>query len=146
MKRAMGAAGLMFLGMLFAWAPVGSAAVEPGEQSTALAQPAAPEEPADAAVSADETEYAYGVVQRVADGSLVVNEYDLTAGKTVVATYGLDPKVTLTNVRSLDEIAAGDGVDIDYIVRNGARVATAISVEKAADEELQGFDEDSELY
>ncbi len=149
MKRGMGLWGMVCLGILWAGVSAGSAATESEEQGVAPAAVWDPAQPGSAEMApvSDETEYAYGVVQSVADGVLVVSEYDLTAGKTVQTTYTLDPLVSLTNVRSLDEIISGDGVDIDYVVRDGNRIAIGVSVEKVSDEEgLEELDEGVPLY
>jgi len=43
--------------------------------------------------------------------------------------------VELQNVDSLEGIAVGDTVDIDYVIRDDNRVAKVISIEKISEKE-----------
>ena len=96
-------------------------------------KPAAPAK-ADAAIPAaeavDETEYSYGTVASVTGSEIAVKEYDYETGADVTVTYTADPKVELQGVTALTEIAAGDDIEIDYLVKDGKKVAKTVSVEK----------------
>jgi hypothetical protein len=59
-----------------------------------------------------------------------VSEYDYEKDEYTSVAYAIDPAVKLDNVKSLTEIAAGDTVDIDYVVKDGKNIAKIIAVEK----------------
>lgn len=90
---------------------------------------AAAEEPA--LVEGDEAEYAYGTVAQVAPEQLLVREYDFETGTTVEVAYRLDTQIILNGVDTVQQIAVDDDVDIDYVTKDGQRLATVISVEKS---------------
>ena len=101
-------------------------------------EPSAPFEAADV-IPPEEmaADYAYGTVVEVSADRLVVSEYDEVLGTAANVTYTVDPQVTLYDVQSLAEIAVGDEVDIDYVVKDGARYATAIAVAKLSEDEVE---------
>lgn len=90
---------------------------------------------------ADTTDYSYGAVVKVSSSQLVVAEYDFEKDQEVNATYELDPKVELKNVKSIGEIAQGDSVDITYFIKNGKKIATIIEVAKPVEERTAPFGE-----
>lgn len=96
----------------------------------ALATAAAAEEPV--LPEGDDAEYAYGTVARVQPDALLVREYDFETGTTVEVAYRLDAQVILNGVNAVQQIAVDDDVDIDYVTKDGHRLATVISVEKPA--------------
>ena len=107
---------------------------DPGTQPAAssAAQPAAP----DAGKPGEpEPEYAFGKVKSVSGDQLTINEFDYDTGKENEATYGLDSKTEYDNVASAKEITAGNEVDIDYLVKDGKKVAVAVSVAKPVEGE-----------
>ena len=65
----------------------------------------------------------------------MINEFDYDTGEEKEASYWVDPKTEYDNVAALKEIAAGDEVDIDYLVKDGKKVAVAISVAKPVEGE-----------
>lgn len=84
----------------------------------------------------EELEYSWGKVSSVSSEQIVVTEYDYDADKEVDVTYTLDPEVELKNVESLEDIKVGDSVEIDYVVKDGKRVAKIITtVEEPSEEE-----------
>lgn len=87
------------------------------------------------AVEAEEPEYAFGTAKSVEGDTLVINEFDYDTGEEKEATYGVDSKTEYDNVASLKEVAAGDEVDIDYLVKDGKKIAVAISVAKPVEGE-----------
>ena len=108
------------------------AMTDPTTQGTTQAEKPAETEP---------TEYAYGTVTSISEGSLVVSQYDYTTGEMKDAAYTVDPAVELNNVSALTEIAQGDGVDIEYVVRDGKNIATAIIVDRMLLDEDAGDNE-----
>ena len=118
------------LGMSFSFLPYLSAAEE-AKQPAAQEQvaPAVPEA-APAGQAADETEFSYGTVKSIAADQIVVSEYDYDTDKDVDVTYSVPAGTTFENVASLQEIKAGDAVDIDYTLKDGKKVASSVTVEK----------------
>ena len=91
--------------------------------------------PAASAVEEEEPEYAFGTVKNVEGDKLVINEFDYDTGEEKEAIYWVDSKTEYDNVASLKEIAAGDEVDIDYLVKDDKKMAVAISVAKPVEGE-----------
>ncbi len=96
----------------------------------------------------EETEYSWGAVSSVSSNQVVITEYDYDSDEGLEVTYTVDPNAELKNVDSLKDIAVGDNVDIEYVVRNGKKVAKIITVEKSSSEEeyppSQTYEEESE--
>ena len=88
-----------------------------------------------------ETDYSYGTVVRASAAELVVSEYDYETDQDVEVTYALDPAVQLDNVANVSEIQAGDGVDIDFVTKDGKKTALAVAVEKFTNEEEPASEE-----
>lgn len=94
-------------------------------------------------LSAQEEElgYSYGtVISSISSDhqiKIIVREYDYEKEEEVDIAYTIDPKVELEleGVASLKDIAVGNSVEIDYIVRDGKNVAKVIFVEKSSQEE-----------
>ena len=101
---------------------------------TLRAQEAAPVKPASQAPApppaAEEPDYTFGIVKSVTADQIVITEFDYDAEKEVEAAYQIDPKAQLGDVASVQEIRAGDEVDIDYVTRDGMKVAVGIFVSK----------------
>ena len=83
----------------------------------------------------EKTEYSWGKVSSASSSQIVVREYDYDSDEDVDVTYTIDPKAELKNVDSLKSIAVGDSVDIEYVVKDGKKVAKVIAVEKSSQEE-----------
>lgn len=81
--------------------------------------------------SVEETEYSYGTVVSASNTQLVVREDDYNTGNEIEVTYILDPKLEVNNVASVKDIAAGDSVEIEYLVKDANKTALVIDVEKA---------------
>lgn len=79
----------------------------------------------------EELEFSYGVVRSLSSNELVVRQYD-DEGEEVDVTYIIDINVELKNVDALEDIAVGDSVEIEYVVKDGKKVAKIITVEKEA--------------
>ena len=96
----------------------------------------------------EEMEYSWGAVSSVSSNQIVITEYDYDSDEGTDVTYAVDPNAELKNVDSLKDIAVGDNVDIEYVVRNGKKVAKIITVEKSSSEEeytpSQTYEEESE--
>ncbi len=126
-------------------APQAQEAQPPTQAAPAAAAPAA--EPAPSAPAAtepsaeelgdeeDDINYSYGAVKSVAADHLVLTEYDYEKDADVDVTYSVDSNVELENVSAMAEIKAGDSVEIDYVEKDGKKVAVLISVEKPLEEE-----------
>lgn len=93
-------------------------------------EPAAPAVTADLEPADEELEYTFGTVKNVGTDQIVISEFDYDTGEEKEMTYAIDPKVELDNVASLEEIAAGDEVDIDYQMEGEKKVAKVIAVAK----------------
>ena len=120
---------LGFIGMTAGRVLAEESAAAPAASAPA---PAAPEE---AKPGQPEPEYAFGTVKSVTADQITINEFDYDTGKENEAIYGLDSKTEYDNVASAKEIAAGDEVDIDYLVKDGKKVAVAVSVAKPVEGE-----------
>ena len=77
-----------------------------------------------------EPDYAFGTAKSVNGNELVINEFDYDTGEEKEVSYGLDAGTKYDNVASATEIAVGDEVDIDYLVKDGKKTAVAVSVAK----------------
>ncbi len=84
----------------------------------------------DADLLLDDAEYSYGTVNSISDTELAMVEYDYDTGEDVTVSYTLDPKVELDGVASVKDIAAKDNIEVDYLVKDGKKVAIALYVEK----------------
>lgn len=87
------------------------------------------------ATAGEGTEFSYGTVKSVSQNQIVVSEYDYDSDKDVEVTYQVPATVTLENAASLQEIAVGAAVDIDFLVKDGQKVASAITVEKPSEDD-----------
>jgi len=78
-----------------------------------------------------EGDYSYGSVVAVdsASNRITISEYNYENDSESNVTYSVDINTKYENAGSLNEIQAGDDVDIDYTVGgDNVRTATAISV------------------
>lgn len=87
-----------------------------------------------AAAQEAEVDYSWGIVAQVSEGQIAVTEYDYEKDQETDVVYSIDPNVKLENAASLEDIAAGDSVDIEYAVEGGKRVAKVIAVDKSGEE------------
>lgn len=87
-----------------------------------------------AAAQGEEVDYSWGIVANVSEGQIVVTEYDYDKDREADVVYSIDPNVELENAASLKDIAAGDSVDIEYVVEGDKRVAKVIAVDKSGKE------------
>lgn len=117
---------------MFFLAPSALAQTEVKEPEAPAAQPAEAKDVAE--LGGEETEFSYGTVKSVSADQIVISEYDYEADKDVDVTYQVSADVKIEGAASLQEIAAGDAVDIDFLVKDGQNVATALTVEKAVEE------------
>lgn len=114
-------AGVLFVGPL--WAET--------ESSVPLTAQKFEETPkAEEIQGADATEYAYGTVKEIMPGKMVVSEDNDETGLSSDISYAIDPSVLLENVDTLGEIAVGDSVDFEYVLKDGSKVITLVSVER----------------
>ena len=108
------------------WAQAEHGGQEHAGQATAPAAPAAPAAPE----AGEEPEYAFGTVKSVSKDQVVVTEFDYDTGEEKEVAYSIDPKAEISGVNSLQEVASGDEVDVDYLVKDGKNVAVALSFAK----------------
>jgi hypothetical protein len=87
----------------------------------------------------EELQYSWGRVSSLSSNQIMVKEYDYESDEEVDVTYAIDRGVKIENVNSLEEIAIGDSVGIDFLVRNNERVAKVIIVEKSSYEEEEEY-------
>lgn len=81
------------------------------------------------------TEFSYGTIKSVSANQIVVSEYDYDQDKDVDVTYAVPAEAKFENAATLQEIVVGDAVDIDFLVKDGQKVASIITVEKPAEED-----------
>ena len=98
---------------------------EPQAEPTENPKPEAP-----AAANEETTEFSYGTVKSISENQVVVTEYDYDSDKDVETTYSVPATATFEGISKLSEIAVGDAIDIDYIVKDGQKIASVLSVEK----------------
>lgn len=121
------AAIVWLLSVAFLSAPALAAESSTAPAAVTAAAPAAPLE--------EEPDYAFGTAKSVNGDELTINEFDYDTGEEKEAVYYVDAQTEYDNVGSAKEIAAGDEVDIDYLVKDGKKVAVAISVAKPVEGE-----------
>jgi len=90
------------------------------EVTNAVAEEAAP------AVEDDNLMYTYGTVVSIAPEVMVINEYDFDSDSFKEVTYSLTADVQLSNVPAVTDIAAGDSVEVYYIVEGDKKIAKTI--------------------
>ena len=85
----------------------------------------------------EEPEYAFGTVKNVSGDQLAINEFDYDTGEEKEVTYAVDSKTQFDNVASLKEVAVGDEVDVDYLEKDGKKVAVTVAVAKPLEGEAE---------
>ena len=83
----------------------------------------------------EDAEYSWGTAKSVSSDQIVVMEYDYDKDEDVEVSYVVDPKVELKGVDSLDDIKVGDDIEVNYVTKDGKKVARVIAVEKPTEEE-----------
>ena len=121
-----------WIAMIFAFAFIGVFSMQVLAEEGMVGQTSAPAAPA---VEEEEPEYAFGTVKSVEGDKLVINEFDYDTGEEKEAIYWVDSKTEYDNVASLKEVAAGDEVDIDYLMKDDKKMAVAVSVAKPVEGE-----------
>ena len=85
-----------------------------------------------AAAQDDDVQYSYGKVEKISGEAITLTEtyYDEETGGDIVetVTYMIVPEVELENVKALEEISAGNEVDIEYSETDGTKKVTYIYV------------------
>lgn len=121
-----------WIAAIFTFGFIGMISLQALAEEGAVGKAVAPAAPA---VEEEEPEYAFGTAKSVEGDQLVINEFDYDTGEEKEAAYWVDSKTEYDNVASLKEIASGDEVDIDYLVKDDKRMAVAISVAKPVEGE-----------
>jgi len=78
----------------------------------------------------DLTEYSYGTVVRVEAGNLVLSEYDIETDQDIEVSYVISDDIELENIDSMSDVKAGDDIDLDYIEKDGVKMAVYIAKEE----------------
>ena len=89
----------------------------------------------------EDTEYAYGTISAIdlSANTIILKEQNYDDDTEADVTYYFSPETAFENINSLDEITAGNDVDISYLVKDdGKRTVKFISVYKP---ELEGEEE-----
>ena len=96
----------------------------------------------------EKTAYSWGIVKSISSKQIVVTEYDYDRDEEIDMVYTVDPNMELFNVNSLEDIAIGSEVWIDYTIREGEKVAMGIEAKKPTYEEeympSQTYEEESD--
>ena len=79
-------------------------------------------------------ELAYGEFVKLADGSIVVSEYDATKDAQAQVSYIIDSQTKVSGVESVDKISAGSNIEISYDMVDGKKAARTITVEAITQE------------
>ncbi len=105
-------------------------------QEQAAPQAAVPQEVAVPEQAVENTEYSEGTVLSVnADANeIAITEYDWNTDAEVNVTYSVDPAVQVENIASWKELASGNYIDIEYVVKDGKRIAKYINLYQQAPE------------
>lgn len=90
----------------------------------------------------EELEYSWGIVSKVSSDKIVVKEQDYETDEDIDVTYTIDAETKIENVKSLADIAAGDDIEIDYMIAGGKKIARSILVEKPDAAAEEGFMEE----
>ncbi|MFH1995402.1 MAG: hypothetical protein ABIJ27_00210 [Candidatus Omnitrophota bacterium] len=77
----------------------------------------------------EDTIYSFGTVSMINNEKIVIKEIDNDTYEEVDVTYVIGPGVKVLE-GTLDQVKAGDSVDIDYLEEGEARVVKIITVVK----------------
>lgn len=98
----------------------------------------------------EEEDYSWGIVSSVTSSQIIVKEYDYDQDKDLEVSYAMSPNVKFEGVASLKDIKPNDDIEIDYVVKDGKRLARVITVSRepeGAEEEyapVESYEEESE--
>ena len=87
----------------------------------------------------EDIEYSWSTVKSISSTQIVVIEYDYDNDEDVEVAYSIDPKVELRGVKTLKDIAVGDNLEIEYVIRGGKKVTKVIAVEKPSKAEEEEY-------
>ena len=96
----------------------------------------------------NELDYTYGTVVNITPDKIIIEEYDYDNEENIETSYSIGANTEIENVQSTEDIEPGDYVDIDYMMKDGARTAITIIVEKEIVEEPveEEIEEEVEIY
>ncbi len=92
----------------------------------AVSEEAVSEEPMDE-VADDNAMYTYGNVVTAGEGVISVLEYDFENDQDIEIGYSVNEETVFQNLTGLEEVQAGDEVEIMYEEADGQRVAKMVS-------------------
>ena len=79
----------------------------------------------------EEPEYAYGVVTSASGDQIVISEYDYETDMDVDISFTVTEDTIIDGVGSISDISAGDNAEIDYVVKDGKKIAQMVFIEKS---------------
>jgi ribosomal protein S4 len=88
--------------------------------------------------SAQETgmrKFVSGSVIQITGNEITISEYDVTADAEKDVTYSVNPETVFENLDSVEDIRAGDEIEVEYAEVNGQRIVKNI-YKADLDEEL----------
>ncbi len=92
----------------------------------------------------EEAEYTWGIVSSISAQQIVLSEYDYDTDEEVNVAYTLDPDLELKNLESLEEIVVGSDVWVDYVVKDGKKIAVGIELRMPSSEESTPWETEEE--
>lgn len=84
----------------------------------------------------EELDYTFGEVTSTSGNELVINEFDFDQDDFVDNTYTVDDATEYEGFQNLQELKAGDTVEIDFVTQNGKRMIKHIAVTEPLEEEV----------
>ncbi|MEW5759105.1 MAG: hypothetical protein AB1755_06570 [Candidatus Omnitrophota bacterium] len=87
----------------------------------------------------EEIDYSYGRIVSISDSKLELSEYDYDKNIEITNVYLLDPAVEIRNTKALNELSAGDNIEIDFIIKNNEKIIKVITLEQNDDDELDNL-------
>ena len=76
----------------------------------------------------------FGKVIRVDGDTLVLNKYDYVSDARVEAIYLVTPLTKYGNIRDLKDLSSGEDVVVDFFMKDGQNIITAIISEEVSDD------------
>jgi hypothetical protein len=116
-----------------------SFAQEEVTQGTVVTDEVVVEEPVTGEVVVEESQFSSGTVSSVGLDALLVKEKD-EIGSDVNVSYIVDSETQLVDKDTLADITAGEAVSVEYVVKDGQKLAKIINIKVAAAEEGTTFE------
>ncbi|MBU4313121.1 MAG: hypothetical protein KJ706_10465 [Candidatus Omnitrophica bacterium] len=91
-------------------------------------------------------DYSWGMAVKVSAKEITLMEYDYETDQDINVVYRIDPDVELYNIESMEDIAEGDTIEIDYVLDDKDKIAKVITLVVAAGEETDYLPEEDMEY